>query len=200
MATVDRMTSVLDRAGIDYAVVGELAAIAWGLPRFTHRIELVAPLPGDRKGMRHLGEELKAAGLSELESSRFTDMAMSSVKQGTTLGFETLGAIKVDIIPSGGTGAGRVASTVLGMRSYIETAGGHKAWFASPEGTIIYKLYQYWLGNDRSMRDVASILQIQAAAGRDLDLEAIEDWARDYDAGLYQAWIEVLDAVGIEQG
>jgi hypothetical protein len=200
MATVDRMTGVLDRAGIDYAVVGELAVIAWGLPRFTHRIELVAPLPHDRKGMRHLEEELRAAGLWELESNRFTNLALSCVEQGRMLNFETPGAIQVDILPSGSAEVRGVASTVLGMRGHVETAGGQKTWFASPEGTIIHKLYCYWSGDDGSMRDVASILQVQNAAGRDLNLKAVGDWAREYDPGLYQAWIEVLDAVGIGGG
>lgn len=200
MATVDRMTGVLDRVGIDYAVVGELAAIAWGLPRFTHRIELVAPLPGDRKGMRRLGKELRAAGLWKLGSKRFSKLAMNSVKKGRTLNFETPGAIQVGIMPSGSAKTGRVASTVLGMRGHVETASGQKAWFASPEGTIIHKLYHYWSGDDGSMRDVASILQVQAAAGRNLDLDAIGEWARDYEPGLYQAWIEVLDALGNGRG
>ena len=47
MAYVDRLVEVLDSAGIQYAIVGGLAAIAWGVPRFTQGVDLVAELPGE---------------------------------------------------------------------------------------------------------------------------------------------------------
>jgi len=65
---------------------------------------------------------------------------------------------------------------------------------------VIYqlgKLYSYWLGSDRQMRDVAHILQVRA--GKTLDLEKIGEWARAFAPGLYQAWIETLDALSLER-
>jgi hypothetical protein len=199
MAYVDRLVEVLESAGIRYAIVGGLAAIAWGVPRFTQDADLVAELPSDLSELTKLGERMSAAGLSAMEPDHFAEVAAHSVSHGATFSFMTPAIEKIDISPiSARSEAGRVAATVLGLRCRLETAGGRTAWFATPEGTIIGKLYFYWLGSDRQMRDVANVLRIQAAAGKELDLEMIGGWAREFDPGLYQAWLETLDAVGLE--
>jgi len=199
MAYVDRLVKVLEDAGIEYAIVGGLAAIAWGVPRFTQDVDLVAELPADLDTLTRLGERMRAAGLSAMEPDHFAEVAASSVHHGATLSFMTPAVEKIDISPiSAGSEAGQVAATVLGLRCRLETAGGKMAWFATPEGTLIGKLYFYWLGSDRQMRDVANVLRVQAAAGKKLDLELIGGWARAFDPGLYQAWLETLDAVGLE--
>ena len=199
MAYVDRLVEVLESVGIEYAIVGGLAAIAWGVPRFTQDVDLVAELPADLNALIKLGEQMRAAGLSAMEADHFAEVAASSLRHGVTFSFVTPDVDKIDISPvSARSEAGRVAATVLGLRCRLKTAGGRTAWFATPEGTIIGKLYFYWLGSDRQMRDVASILQVQRAAGRELDLEMIGEWAREFDPGLYQAWLETLDAVDLD--
>jgi hypothetical protein len=199
MAYVDRLVEVLEEAGIRYAIVGGLAAIAWGVPRFTQGVDLVAELPADLDTLTALGERMRAAGLSAMEPDHFAEVAARSVRHGATFSFMTPDVEKIDISPSSAASeAGQVAATVLGLRCRLETAGGRAAWFATPEGTLIGKLYFYWLGSDRQLRDVANILQVQVAAGRELDLALVGDWAQGVDAGLYQVWLEVLDAVGLE--
>ncbi len=47
MAYVDRLIKVLESTKVEYAIVGGLAAIAWGVPRFTQDVDLVAELPSD---------------------------------------------------------------------------------------------------------------------------------------------------------
>ena len=195
MAFVDRLVEVLESAGIQYAIVGGLAAIAWGVPRFTQDVDLVAELPIELDELTRLGERMAAAGLSAMEPDHFAEVAASSVSHGATFSFMTAAAEKIDISPIGSSEAGRVAATVLGMRCRLETAGGHTAWFATPEGTIIGKLFFYWLGSDRQMRDIANVLQVQAAAGKELNLEIIGRWAQAFNPGLYQAWLETLGAV-----
>ena len=199
MAYVDRLVEVLESAGIQYAIVGGLAAIAWGVPRFTQDVDLVAELPGELDELTRLGERMGAAGLSAMEPEHFAELAASSVSHGATFSFMTAAVEKIDISPIGRSEAGRVAATVLGMRCRLETAGGQTAWFATPEGTIIGKLYFYWLGSDRQMRDIANVLQVQAAAGKELNLESIGKWARAFNPGLYQAWLETLGAVGLAE-
>lgn len=198
MAYVDRLVEVLERAGIRYAIVGGLAAIAWGVPRFTQDVDLVADLPADLNELIKLGEQMSAAKLSAMAPDHFAEVAANSISHGATFSFMTPAVEKIDLSPISATSeAGRVAATVLELRCRLETAGGQTAWFATPEGTIIGKLYFYWLGSDRQMRDIANVLQTQAAAGKELDLEMIGEWARGFDPGLYQAWLETLDAVGL---
>jgi hypothetical protein len=200
MAHVDRLVEVLEGVGIEYAIVGGLAAIAWGVPRFTQDVDLVAELPADLSALIKLGEQMRAAGLSAMEADHFAEVAASSIRQGVTFSFVTPDVDKIDISPvSARSEAGRVAAKVLGLRCRLETAGGRTAWFATPEGTIIGKLYFYWLGSDRQMRDVANILRVQRATGRELDLEMIGGWAQEFDPGLYQAWLETLDAVSLDR-
>ena len=199
MAYVDQLVAVLESVGIQYAIVGGLAAIAWGVPRFTQDVDLVAELPVDLDKLTRLGEEMGAAGLSAMEPDHFAEVAASSVSHGTTFSFMTPAVEKIDISPIGRSEAGRVAATVLGMRCRLETAGGQTAWFATPEGTIIGKLYFYWLGSDRQMRDIANILRVQAAAGKELNLEIIGTWARGFNPGLYQAWLETWGAIGLDE-
>lgn len=199
LAYVDRLVEVLEGAGIQYAIVGGLAAIAWGVPRFTQDVDLVAKLPENLDELARLGERLRAAGLSAMEPDHFAEVAADSVRHGATLSFMTPTVEKIDISPiSVRSEAGRVAATTLGLRCRLETASGRMAWFATPEGTIIGKLYFYWLGSDRQLRDIANVLQVQTAAGRQLDVEMIGRWARAFNPGLYQAWLETLDALGLE--
>jgi hypothetical protein len=201
LAYVDRLVEVLDSAGIEYAIVGGLAAIAWGVPRFTQGVDLVADLPANLDELARLGERMRAAGLSPMEPDHFAEVAANSVRNGVTFSFMTPAAEKIDISPiSVRSEVGQVAAMVLGLRCRLETAGGRMAWFATPEGTIIGKLYFYWLGSDRQIRDIANVLQVQAAAGKELDVGMIGTWARGFDPGLYQAWLETLDALGLESG
>jgi hypothetical protein len=199
MTYVDRLVEVLEELEIGYAIVGGVAAIAWGVPRFTQDVDLVAELPADPDALARLGERMAATGLSAMDADHFAEVAADCVQHGTTFSFVTPAIEKIDISPaSARSEAGRVAATVLGLRCRLETAGGRQAWFSTPEGTIIGKLYFYWLGSDRQMRDVANILQVQAAAGREIDLELIGRWAQAFDPGLYQAFLETLDAVDLE--
>jgi hypothetical protein len=199
LAYVDRLVEVLESAGIEYAIVGGLAAIAWGVPRFTQDVDLVAELPANLEELARLGERMRAAGLSAMEPDHFAEVAADSVRDGVTFSFMTPAVEKIDISPiSVRSEAGQVAATVLGLRCQLETASGQMAWFATPEGTIIGKLYFYWLGSDRQMRDIANVLQVQAAAGKELDVGMIGRWAQAFNPGLYQAWLETLDALGLE--
>jgi hypothetical protein len=196
---VDRLVKVLESAGIEYAIVGGLAAIAWGVPRFTQDVDLVAELPADSDELVLLGERMRAAGLSAMEPDHFAEVAADSVRYGVTFSFMTPTVEKVNISPiSASSEAGRVAATVLGLRCRLETASGRMAWFATPEGTIIDKLYFYWLGSDRQMRDIVNVLQVQVTAGKELDMGMIGRWAQAFNPGLYQAWLETLDALGLE--
>jgi len=198
MAYVDQLVEVLENAGIKYAIVGGLAAIAWGVPRFTQDVDLVAELPSNLGELVKLGEQMRAAGLSAMEPDHFAEVAASSVRHGATFSFMTPAVEKIDISPAvARSESGQVAATVLGLRCRLETAGGRTAWFATPEGAIIGKLYFYWLGSDRQMRDIANILGVQAAAGRELDVEIIGGWAQRFNSGLYQIWLEALDAVSL---
>lgn len=84
------------------------------------------------------------------------------------------------------------------MRCRLEIAGGKTAWLATSEGTLIVQLFN-WQWSDRQLHDIANILQVQAAAGKGLDPEIIGEWAQGFNPGLYQAWLEALDLVGLDE-
>ena len=110
MAFVDRLVAVLEAADIPYAIVGGLAAIAWGVPRFTQDVDLVAELPADANALHQLGEQMRAAALTAMEPAHFAEVAAACVEHGSTLGFMTPAVEKIDIAPTGPTPAGWVAA------------------------------------------------------------------------------------------
>ena len=96
MAFVDRLVVVLEAANIPYAIVGGLAAIAWGVPRFTQDVDLVAELPANLDDLFRLGEQMRAAGLTAMEPDHFAEVAAVCVEHGSTLSFMTPAVEKID--------------------------------------------------------------------------------------------------------
>ena len=194
---VDQLVALFEREQIPYAIVGGMAAIAWGAPCTTQDVDLIVELPAEPAVLLKMGTRLRAERLSAMEPEQWAEMAAASLRHGTPLSWMTPAVEKIDLSLVGPSEGGRVAQVVLEMRCRLQTAGGQLAWFATPEGTVIGKLYFYWLGSERQLRDIAYVLQVQTAAGRLLDLAQISDWAQAFDPGLYQIWVETLDALGL---
>jgi len=152
----------IEDMGSEYAIVGGLAAIAWGMPRFNQGVDLMAELSVDLHGLIWLGQRMSAAGLSVMEPDHFAEVATSRIGHGVSSSFVTPAVTRLTFLRS----APRLRRAGLCLCCRLETAGGRTAWFATPESTIIGKLCFYWFVSDRQMRDIANVLQVQAGAGR----------------------------------
>src|ERR1043166_3775964 len=71
--TLSRLSADLEEHGIDYAVIGAVALLAHGYPRFTEDIDLVMTTAGLRK----FHEELVAPAFPDRKSTRLNSSHVS---------------------------------------------------------------------------------------------------------------------------
>lgn len=173
---LDRVTQLLEAAGIPFMVAGSFASTAHGLPRTTQDLDLIIDPPG--------AAELEALLVSMPADEYYVDAdtARDALRQRSMFNMIDLASgWKVDLILrknrefSRDEFARRTKMTVLGVPVFV----------ASPEDTIVAKLE--WSkqsgGSERQRRDVAGIL---ANAAEALDRAYIERWVRDL--GLDDEW------------
>lgn len=163
---MQRVAAFLESREIRYRVVGSLASMAYGEPRFTNDIDILADLQQE-----HVGVFLEAFPPPE---HYLSDMAMRSAIQ-------QLGQFNIIHIPSGI----KVDMIVLKPDDYSRTEiqrgkrltspGEFDVWFASPEDVILNKLRYYREGgSEKHLRDIASMLMVQ---GDSIDRGYIASWA-----------------------
>lgn len=173
---IDRVTQLLEAAGVPFMVAGSFASTAHGLPRTTQDLDLIIDPPS--------AAELEAL-LASMPADAYyvdADTAREAFRRRSMFNVIDLGSgWKVDLIlrknrPFSETEfARRTKMTILGVPAFV----------ATPEDTIVAKLE--WSkqsgGSERQRRDVAGIL---ANAGDALDRAYIERWVRDL--GLDDEW------------
>lgn len=164
-----------EKHGIRYFVTGAVAAIAYGEPRLTNDIDIVADLREDEipqlKGCYPEGEFY-----FDEESAR---RAVSFRSQFNIIHPES--GLKIDIMISRGDEFDRSRfRRVRRLRPVEDT----EVDFASPEDVILKKMAFYRDGgSEKHLRDIAGILKISSG---DIDSSYIEDWAKTL--GLEEIW------------
>lgn len=169
---LSELARVLEELGIAYAVGGSLASGAWGEPRSTHDVDLIAAIADS--DVRALIERLSGrfyvdpeAVLAGLRSGRAFNLVDLELHQ------------KLDVFP---------ARDVLLDRAQIERAvrceleeGGRTFPITSPELVVLRKLDWFRKGDgisERQWRDVLAVLRIQ---GDRLDRALMDDLAARSD-------------------
>ncbi|MEX1218143.1 MAG: DUF6036 family nucleotidyltransferase [Acidimicrobiales bacterium] len=159
-----RLAAIFDDVGIDYMVVGSVAASVWGLRRTTVDLDLVVAIaPG-----------LEATLIDAILKDGLylpVDLARSVV--GTFGSFnviDTKTSGKVDIFVS--LFDDTLATLRLSRRIAVELFGV-STWVASPEDIILSKLE--WHSSSDSERQWRDCFEV--AAVNDLDLEYLRQWA-----------------------
>jgi hypothetical protein len=164
--------------GISYFVTGAVAAIAYGEPRLTNDIDIVADLGEDKiPGLKscYPADEF----YFDEESARRAIRARSQfniIHPGSGL--------KIDVMIAQGDEFDQSRFRRARRLMPLEDT---EVDFASPEDVILKKLDFYRRGgSDKHLRDVAGILKISADA---IDAGYIEEWARKL--GLEEIWATV---------
>lgn len=161
-----KVAEALDSAGVAYAVVGSLASIAYGEPRFTNDIDVVVDLQPS-----HVAAFCAQFPAPDFYLSR---PAVESAVQTRSM-FNILhpaSGFKVDCIVASDAFdrselARAVARPTAGDRGVVR--------FATPEDVIVKKLEYFRLGeSEKHLRDIAGIVQMQ---GERIDREYIRQWA-----------------------
>jgi len=168
-----------DSGPFPYMIYGGMAAALWGEPRYTEDVDLVLFLP-ERDALRFLRAAARCGfsvdeglALQQLQISGWARLPFGEPKSPWHLDL-TLGDSPFD-------------RSALARRRAV-TLFGRKAWVASPEDVIIYKLVS---ARDRDLMDVRQIARRQ----RRLDSNYLRRWAAWWEhegiAGLRRR-VEVL--------
>ncbi|MCA9022227.1 MAG: hypothetical protein KDA74_18890 [Planctomycetaceae bacterium] len=160
------MVDFLERESIPYRIVGSMASIIYGEPRFTNDVDILVDLTSEK--IEPLCQEFSLPDY--YVSAKTAQEAIVSRKQFNILHFPT--GFKVDLILTTDSDFSRLDIS-LGKR--ITSAGFYDAMFASPENVILKKLLFFQQGgSDKHLRDCASILLVQ---GETIDQKYLDQWA-----------------------
>lgn len=145
--------AVLDELGIPYLVGGSVASITFGVPRFTHDLDLMVDL--DEEDARALAARLEGEFYID------ADAAADAVRHRSTfraIHIETF--LRVDFSTIGDLPDVRREQLARGRVMPLATG---TARFYSPEDIIVQKLRWYRMGGEVSesqWRDVIGVLRI----------------------------------------
>ncbi len=171
-------TEPLERAGICYMVTGSVASMLYGIPRFTHDLDLVIELPSHQ--VQAITQAFPLAlfytppeEVLQIESHRPQRGHFNIIHHETGL--------KADIYIHGND---PLQSWGLARKSRIEIAEDSGIWVAPPEYVIIRKLEYYREGHsEKHLHDIKGMLEISADI---IDQSTIHDWVERLD--LQKPW------------
>jgi hypothetical protein len=173
-----KVVSVFERLGIPYLVTGSVAAMAFGEPRLTNDIDIVAGIEE-----KHLRDFVTEFPLGEFYISEET-IREAIHHQGQFNIIHPASGIKVDVIIKQDT---PFDNSRFGRMHRIYPAESYQANFAAPEDVIIKKMEYYKAGSsEKHLRDIAGILKI---SGEMVDWDYITEWAKRLDL------VDVWDAI-----
>ena len=172
----------LEGQGVTYRVVGSMASMMYGEPRFTNDIDILA--------------DLKPDGVAPLCAAFLPpdyDVSESAAREATLRRrqFNILhipSGLKVDLIIPPDS---EFARSELSRGRRLTSEGEFSVWFGSPEDVLLSKLVFYRSGgSEKHLRDMASMLKIQ---GDRIDRIYIEHWAAQL--GVQTEWQLVCDQI-----
>jgi hypothetical protein len=172
---LQKVAEVFEGNQIQYLVTGAIASVAYGEPRLTNDIDIVAAMKEE-----HVPGLLKAFPSDEFYVSEEA-MKEAIRHQGQFNIIHPSSGLKVDVIIRKDTEFDR--SRFSRIRR-IQPAESYQANFASPEDVIIKKMEYYREGgSEKHLRDITGILKV---SGEEIDCAYIDHWARRLD--LIEIW------------
>ena len=178
-AFLDRLTSLIEEAGITYMLTGSLAAAYYAEPRATRDVDLVIAVSPDQ--LEGLVNRLDRDGLYvSLEAAR---EALRT--EGQFNAIDPASGWKADLIPRKGR---RFSREEFSRRRRVEVLG-RELPLVTPEDLIVAKLEWSRRGDsERQLRDAFGIL---VQLGAELDREHIERWVGEL--GLEREWALLVE-------
>jgi len=174
---LQKVIGVFENLSIPYLVTGSVASMAYGEPRLTNDIDIVADIP-----LSHIPALLAAFPKEEYYIDE--EMIRDAIhRTGQFNIIHPASGLKVDVI---------IKQDIPFDQSRFERGrkifpGPYPAYFASPEDVIIKKMEYYKLGgSEKHLRDITGIFKI---SWESLDREYISQWATQLDLD------EILDMV-----
>ena len=163
---LEKLVEVFERLSIPYLVTGSIAAMAYGEPRLTNDIDVVADLQ-----ITNIPDLLAAFPTSEFYLSEDA-MAEALKRQGQFNIIHPASGLKIDIMIRKETAFNRSRFSRGRTIKFSESAD---ATFAAPEDVILKKMEFYKEGgSEKHLRDITGILKISSG---DIDEAYIAEWA-----------------------
>ena len=171
-------TEPLDSAGIQYMATGSVASMLYGIPRFTHDLDLVINL-----AQEHIPGIIKAFPLDTFYTPPEEVIKLESHRQQrghfNIIHHET--GLKADIYIHG---RDLLQAWGLKHKTQVELPDGKSIWVAPPEYVIIRKLEYYREGqSEKHLHDIRGMLEI---SGDIIKQTIIEEWVERLD--LQKQW------------
>jgi hypothetical protein len=175
---LQKVVEAFEHLQIQYLVTGAIASVAYGEPRLTNDIDIVAAMREE-----HISGLLEVFPSHEFYVSEAT-VTGAIQHQGQFNIIHPSSGLKVDVIISTDSEFDR--SRFSRIRR-IQPDESYQANFASPEDVIIKKMEYYKEGgSEKHLRDITGIMKV---SGKEIDFAYIDHWARRLDL------IEIWDAV-----
>ena len=170
-----KIVGVLEQLKIPYLVTGAVAAMAYGEPRLTNDIDIVAAIEE-----RHIADLLKAFPSDEFYISE--EMVREAILQRRQFNIiHPASGLKVDVIIKQNT---PFDNSRFRRAHRIYPSESYQANFAAPEDVIIKKMEYYKEGgSEKHLRDIAGILKISEGI---VDKDYVAEWSRQL--GLTEIW------------
>ena len=172
---LQQVITAFEELNIDYLVTGSIASMAYGEPRLTNDIDIVADIKIEQVNLleRYFPHEEFYFDAEMVRGAIIHKSQFSLIHPGSGL--------KVDVILYQDT---RFDRSRFSRSKRIEPVEGYQANFATPEDVIIKKMEYYKKGaSDKHLRDITGILKV---SGNDVDREYIITWAKKL--GLMKIW------------
>jgi hypothetical protein len=177
-----KMIDVFEGLKIPYLVTGSVASMAYGEPRLTNDIDIVAEIKPHQ-----ISAFIESFPVNEYYVS--DDMVKEAInREGQFNIIHPSSGLKVDVIIRQNT---PFDNSRFKRLQHIQPADYYHANFASPEDVIIKKMEYYREGgSEKHLRDITVILKI---SGKSIDRDYISEWVRRL--GLREIWDAIKSRV-----
>ncbi|PIS11683.1 MAG: hypothetical protein COT73_02595 [Bdellovibrio sp. CG10_big_fil_rev_8_21_14_0_10_47_8] len=169
----------MDQLQIKYFLVGSLASMYYGRPRFTNDIDLVVQI-----GVAQIKDFANTFDFPSYYCPPFEVIQDEVLRRGSFNLIHQDSGIKIDIVLNKNS---EISKSEIGRRKKVEIIPGFEAFIASPEDVILKKLEFYKEGqSEKHLTDVREIV-----SSIDLDRSYLDSWTHKLD--LKSEWLKAQE-------
>ena len=163
---IRKLVDLLEQKTATYAITGSIASNHWGVPRFTHDLDVLVVLNLDQACAI-------AASFTTDPYYASEEAAKDAVRTRSMFNLvDTSTTFKADLWVSSGDA---FSQSMLSRRRRVGIISGLEAYLGSPEDVLLHKLvWNKITPSERQLGDAAGIVAVQAG---NLDLDYLRTWA-----------------------